>query len=143
MLGTFARRVGRPISVSAVPVGPGIDIGRSVVILGVLSGFLFCYLGANHCPASAFGLGKVLAWSYFSAHGDVGSVFLDSLLEVFGYPVRSGGLLLAGELPLRYYYGNFALRKPSWSLPDYGGVQALLSAGGSGVGLVEFPAAVG
>ena len=25
----FARRVGRPISVSAVPVGPGIDIGRS------------------------------------------------------------------------------------------------------------------
>ena len=52
-----------------------------------------------------------------------------------------GGLLLAGELPLRYYSGNFALRKPSWSLPDYGGgVQALLSAEGSGLGLVEFPA---
>ena len=66
---------------------------------------------------------------------------MDFLLEVFGFPVKSGSLLLAGELPLRYYSGNFALRKPSWSLPDVGGVQALLSAGGSGVGLVEFSAA--
>ena len=41
------------------------------------------------------------------------AAFLDSLLEVFGYPARSGRLLLAGELPLRYYTGNFALRKPS------------------------------
>ena len=64
-----------------------------------------------------------------------------SLLEVFGYLMRSGGLLLAGELPLRFYSGNFALRKPCWSLPDYGGVQALLSAEGSGLGIVEFPAA--
>ena len=67
--------------------------------------------------------------------------FLDSLLEVFGYPVRSGGLLLSGELPLRFSSGNFALRKPSWSLPDYGGVQALLSVEGSGFGVVELPAA--
>ena len=55
--------------------------------------------------------------------------------------MKSGGLLLAEELPLRYYSGNFALRKPSWSLPDDGGVQALLSAEGSGLGIVEFPAA--
>ena len=55
--------------------------------------------------------------------------------------MRSGGLLLAGELLLRFYSGNFALRKPRWSLPDYGGVQALLSAEGSGLGIVEFPAA--
>ena len=41
--------------------------------------------------------------------------------------LKSCSLLLAGELPLRYYSGNFALRKPSWSLPDVGGVQALLS----------------
>ena len=41
----FARRVGRPISVSAVPVGPGIDIGRSCRFLGSLvSAFLLCYL---------------------------------------------------------------------------------------------------
>ena len=50
-------------------------------------------------------------------------------------------MFLAGELPLRYYSGNFALRKPRWSLPDFGGVQALLSAEGSG--LVELPAARG
>ena len=68
-------------------------------------------------------------------------VFLDSLLAVFGYPVGSGGLLLSGELPLRFYSGNFAFRRPSWSLPNYGGVQALLSAEGSGLGIVEFPAA--
>ena len=42
---------------------------------------------------------------------------------------------------LRYYSDNFALRKPRWSLPDYGGVQALLSAEFSG--LVEVPAARG
>ena len=57
--------------------------------------------------------------------------------------MTSGSLLLAGELPLRYYSGNFALRKPSWSLPDGGGVQALWSAGGSSLGVVEFPAARG
>ena len=44
---------------------------------------------------------------------------------------------------MRYYSGNFALREPSWSLPDCGGVQALLSDEGSGLGLVEFPAARG
>ena len=44
-------------------------------------------------------------------------------------------------MSLRFYSGNFALRKPSWSLPDYGGVQALLSAEGPGLGIVEFPAA--
>ena len=87
-------------------------------------------------PTLAFGLGEV--WARPRETSD--PVFLDSLLEVFCYPVRSGGLLLAGELPLRYYSGNFALRKPSWSLPDYGGVQALLSAEGSG--LVEVPAAI-
>ena len=28
-------------------------------------------------------------------------------------------------MPLRFCSGNFALRKPSWGLPDFGGVQAL------------------
>ena len=52
----------------------------------------------------------------------------------------SGGLLLSGELPLRFSSANFALRKPSWSLPDYGAVQALLSVESPGLGIVEFPA---
>ena len=64
-------------------------------------------------------------------------VFLDFLLEVFDYPAESGRLLLAGELPLRYYSGNFALRKPSWSLPEVGGVQGILTPGSPDVGLVR------
>ena len=54
------RRIDRPISVSAVPPGPGIDIGRScrflggkLRALGALPGglgrFTPCGIGANHC----------------------------------------------------------------------------------------------
>ena len=53
------RRVVRPISVSAVPFGPGIDIRRSCKLLGAmlralcalpggLGPFLPCAIGANH-----------------------------------------------------------------------------------------------
>ena len=38
---------------------------------------------------------------------------------------------------MRYYSGNFALRKPSWSLPEVGGVQGILTPGGPDVGLVR------
>ena len=40
----FARRVGRPISVSAVPVGPGIILGALVVFLEVFFASLLCFL---------------------------------------------------------------------------------------------------
>ena len=51
----FARRVGRPIPVSAAPVGPGIDIGRFLgsrfrflaLFPGGLFRFLPCRIGAN------------------------------------------------------------------------------------------------
>ena len=137
------RREGRPISVSAVPVGPGIDIWRSCrflgsiirllgTLLGGLERFLPCQIGAHHCRL------RHLGWEKFG-HGLTSRpretsdpAFLDSLLEVFGYPARSGRLLLAGDLPLRYYSGNFALRKPSWRLPKDGAVQALLGIYGSG-----------
>ena len=120
-------------------------LGALVAFLGVLSGFLLCYLVGclGFCLVA---LVQIIAGFGIWAGKSVGmvlllgpgrrriSVFLDSLLEVFGYPVRSGGLLLAGEMPLRYYSGTCALREPSWSVLDHGGVQALLSAGGSGVG---------
>ena len=136
----FARRVGRPISVSAVPIGPGIDIGRSCRFLGSLVRFLAllpgglirfwpCRIGANHCRLRHLGWEKcghgLTSRPWETSHPK----FLDSLLEVFGYPEGSGGLLLSGELPLRFCSGNFALRKPSWGLPDFGEVQVLLSAG--------------
>ena len=54
------KRVDRPISVSAVPYGPRIDIRRSCKLLcamlralrvlpGGLGRFLPCAIGANHC----------------------------------------------------------------------------------------------
>ena len=106
-------------------------------------GFLPCRIGANHYRLRHLGWEKCGHGLTSRPRETSDPAFLDSLLEVFGYPVRSGSLLLAGELSLRYYSGIFALRKPSWSLPDYGGVQTLLSAEGSGLGLVEFPAASG
>ena len=148
----FAQRVGRPISVSAVPVGPGIDIGRScrflgslIRILALLPGgfirFLPCRIGANHCRLRHLGWEKcghgLTSRPWETSHPG----FLDSLQEVFGYPEGSGGLLLSGELPLRFCSGNFALRKPSRSLPDCGWVQALLSERGPDLGIVKFPAA--
>ena len=53
-------RPGRPISVSAVPFGPGIDIWRSCRFIGALmrslcllhgglGSFVACSIGANHC----------------------------------------------------------------------------------------------
>ena len=41
---------------------------------------------------------------------------------------------MAGELPLRYYSGNFALRKPCWRLPEGGAVHALIADGGFRLG---------
>ena len=56
----YSRRAGRPISVSAVLVGPGIDIWRSCRFIGSIFRFLDrlpggsrrfipCNIGANHC----------------------------------------------------------------------------------------------
>ena len=135
------KRRGRPISVSAVPVGPGTNIGRCCKFLGSvirffgslpggLARFLPCGIGAHHCRL------RHLGWEN-CGHGLTSRpretsdpAFLDSPLGVFGYVPRSGGALLAGDLPLRYYSGNFALRKPSWGLPEVAGVRALVIAGG-------------
>ena len=139
------RREGRPISVSAVPFGPGIDIWRSCRFVGSLfrflgnlpggmGRFLPCRIGAHHCRLRHIGWEKCGHGLTSRPKETSDPVFLDSLLEGFGYPARSGRLLLAGELPLRYYSGNFALRKPSWSLPNAGAVKALLTAFGPDAG---------
>ena len=148
----IGRRGGRPILVSVVPVGPGTNIGRSCMFLGSLirtlrglpgglARFLPCGIGAHHCRLRHVGWEKCGHGLTSRPRETSEPLFLDSLLGVFGYPSGSGRLLLAGDLPLRYYPGSFALRKPTWKLPREGGVQALIGAnpqpsgsGGAGSG---------
>ena len=133
-----SRRLHRPISVSAVPDGPSIDIWRSCRFLGAmiraLSGlpgglgrFLPCRLGANHCRLRSIGwerCGHGLTSRPLEA-SDAG--FLDDLFFLFGYPVGSGQLLVDGSLRMRYCCANFSCRKPTtWGLPRSGGVAALV-----------------
>ena len=101
------RRVGRPISVSAVPFGPDIDIWRSCRFLGaifralrLLPGGLIRFLpgsiGANHGRLRHIGWEKC-CHGLTSRPRETSSVwFLDELLFLFGYPVASGAGLLAG-----------------------------------------------
>ena len=109
-------RPGRPISVSAVPFGPGIDIWRSCRFIGAmmrslcllpgrLGRFLPCSVDANHCRL------RHLGWEKFG-HGltsrpreSASEGFLNELLVLFGYPSGSAAALLNGELPLRYCSG--------------------------------------
>ena len=132
-----SRRLHRPISVSAVPDGPSIDIWRSCRFLGAmvraLSGlpgglgrFLPCRVGSNHCRLRSIGwerCGHGLTSRPLEA-SDVG--FLEDLLVLFGYPAGSGHLLVDGSLRMRYCSANFSCKKPTWGLPSFGGVAALV-----------------
>ena len=131
-------RPGRPISVSAVPFGPGIDIWRSCRFIGAmmrslcllpgrLGRFVPCSTGANHCRLRHIG------WEECS-HGltsrplqSASEGFLNELLVLLGYPSGSAVALLNGELPLRYCSGKFACRPPTWGLPSCGHVRGLVA----------------
>ena len=149
------KRVDRPISVPAVPFGPGIDIRRSCrllgamlralcILLGGLGRFLPCNIGANHSRLRHIG------WVQ-SGHGltsrprETSDVwFLDELLFLFGYPPGSGCALLRGTLPLRYCTSRFAHKLPTWSLPDSGGVAMPVHSGyGSGLPVRSDPSSSG
>ena len=135
------RRVGRPISVSAVPFGPGIDIWRSCRFFGAifralsllpggLGRFLPGGIGANHCRLRHIGWGKC-SHGLTSRPRETSSVwFLDELLVLFGYPSASGASLLAGTLPLRFFSESFACRVPTWRLPEGGNVPSFLASRG-------------
>ena len=104
-------RPGRPISVSAVPFGPGIDTWRSCRFIGALMRFLCllpgglgrfvtCSIGANDCRMRHIGWEKC-GHRLSSRPRESASVpFLDELLGLFRYPAGSGRALLAGTLPL-------------------------------------------
>ena len=134
-------RAGRPISVSAVPFGPGIDIWRSCRFLGAifralsflpggLGRFLPGRLGGNHCRLRHIGWEKCChgLTSRPRETSDVG--FLDEFLVLFGYPSGSGASLLAGTLPLRFFAESFACRIPTWRLPRSGRVPSLVASWG-------------
>ena len=135
------RRVGRPISVSAVPFGPGIDIWLSCRFFGAifralsllpggLGRFLPGGIGANHCRLRHIGWDKC-SHGLSSRPRETSSVwFLDELLVLFGYPSASGAGLLAGTLPLRFFSESFARRIPTWRLPEGGNVASFLASGG-------------
>ena len=133
-------RPGRPISVSAVPFGPGIDIWRSCRFIAammrslcLLPGgpvrFVPCSIGANHCRLRHIG------WER-RGHGltsrpleSASEAFLDELLRLFQYPPGSSRALLAGTLPLRYCGARSASEVPTWSLPVHGSVAGLVRPG--------------
>ena len=128
-------RPGRPISVSAVPFGPGIDIWRSCRFIGALmrlpgglGRFVTCSIGANHCRLRHIGWEKC-GHGLTSRPRESASVhFLDELLGLFRYPAGSGRASLAGTLPFCYCAARFARLTPSWRLPVPGSVVHLVAA---------------
>ena len=141
-------RPGRPISVSAVPFGPGIDIWRSCRFIGALMRslcmlpgrlrrFVPCSIGANHCRLRHIGWEKCGHGLTSRQRESASEPFLNELLSLFRYPPRSGRALLNGTLPLRYCAARFAHSTPTWRLPASGQVSRLVvaypeSAGDSG-----------
>ena len=114
-------RPGRPISVSAVPFGPGIDILRSCRFIGAmmrslcllpggLGRFVPCSIGANHCRLRHLGWERCCHGLTSRPRESASGPFLDQLLLLFHYPPGSSGALLAGSLPLRCCSSKFASR---------------------------------
>ena len=102
-------RPGRPISVSVVPFGPGIDIWlscrfigavmRSLCLLpGGLRRFVPCSIGANHCRLRHIGWEKCGHGLTSRPRESASEPFLNELLCLFRYPPGSGRALLAGCL---------------------------------------------
>ena len=132
-------RQGRPISVSAVPFGPGIDIWRSCRFIGALmrslcllpgglGRFVACSIGANHCRLRHIGWEKCGHGLTSRPRESASLPFLDELLALFKYPSGSGRALLNGTLPLKYCSARFACLTPSWRLPVPGFVGNLVAA---------------
>ena len=103
-------RPGRPISVSAVPFAPGIDIWRSCrfigamvrslcLLLGGLGRFVPCSIGANHCRLRHIGWEKCGHGLTSRPRESAFEPFLNELLGLFHYPPASARALLAGTLP--------------------------------------------
>ena len=124
-------RPGRPISVSAVPFGPGIDIWRSCRFIGALMRSLCSFpggrfapfsIGANHCRLRHIGWEKCGHGLTSRPRESASKPFLNELLRLFRYPLGSGRALLAGTL------ARFACKTPTWQLPVPGCAVDLFAA---------------
>ena len=139
------RRPGRPISVSAAPLCPDVDIwklcrffGRMLRALvglpGGLGRFLPGRIGANHGRLRHVGWEKCCHGLTCRPRETSDEGFLSDLLGLLGYPAGSGRALLGGSLKLRYNTFPFARRKPTWRLPLGGKVSGIIGGfGGSGL----------
>ena len=131
-------RPGRPISVSAVPFGPGIDIWRSCRFIGAmmrslcllpggLGRFVRCSVGANHFRLRHIDWEKCGHGLTSGPRESASEPVLNELLGLFRYPPGSARALLAGTLPLRNCATRFANRAPIWRLPMPGYVARLVA----------------
>ena len=120
---------GRPISVSAVPSGPGIDIWRSCRFIGTMMRSLCllpgglgrivpCSTGANHCRLRHIGWENCAHFLTSRPRENASEPFLDELLVLFNYPPGSARALLAGTPRLRYCTARFARGVSTWRLPE-------------------------
>ena len=132
-------RLGRPISVSAVPFGPGIDIWRSCRFIGAmmrslcslpggLGRFLPCSFGANHRRLRHVGWERCGHGLTSRPRETASERFLNELLGLFRYLPGSGRALFAGTLPLRYCAARVACKTPTWRFPVPGCVVDLVTA---------------
>ena len=114
----------RPISVSTVLFGPGIDIWRTCRCIGALmrslcllpgglARFVPCSIGVNHCRLRHIGWEKCGHGLTPRPRESASEPFLNRLLGLFRYPPGSGRALLAGSLPLRFCSTRFASRTPT------------------------------
>ena len=118
------RRPGRPISVSAAPLCPDIDIwrlcqhlGRLIRALcrlpGGLGRFVPGRIGTNHSRLRHIGWEKCCHGLTCRPLETSGKGFLSDLLSILGYPAGSGAALLEGTLKLKYHTFPFAPKKPN------------------------------
>ena len=139
-------RPGRPISVSAVPFGPGIDIWRTCRFIGALMRslcflpgglrrFVPCSIGANHCRLRHIGWENCGHGLACRPRESASEIFLNELLSLFRYPPKSGRALLGGTLPLRYCAARSAYSTPTWRLPVSGHVDRLIAAHSDAAGI--------
>ena len=129
---------GRSISVSAVPLGPGIDIWRSCRFIGAvmrslcllpgLGRFVPCSVGAYHCRPRHIGWEKCGHGLTSRPRESSSEPFLNEFLRLFHCPPGSARAFPAGTLPLRYCAARFACRASTWRLPVPGQVACLVTA---------------